>query len=171
MKITELETIRLGEFPNIIWVRIHTDEGLTGEVGAADASEDHRGFREAPDEFVEDGWFYGPGGTDGVAGADAALSAVGLARVSGLGVVERVGQSGGFEPGIAEVSTDLAGGIPVGFHGVLFAVVVGGSVEAEAGGVDAIADIEVIGCGQEGEIGGDHLVDAEATRIVLDTTA
>ena len=28
MKITELETIRLGEFPNIIWVRIHTDEGL-----------------------------------------------------------------------------------------------------------------------------------------------
>lgn len=30
MKITEIETIRLGEFPNIIWVRIHTDEGLTG---------------------------------------------------------------------------------------------------------------------------------------------
>ena len=30
MKITNLETIRLGEFPNIIWVRIHTDEGLTG---------------------------------------------------------------------------------------------------------------------------------------------
>ena len=30
MKITNLETVRLGEFPNIIWVRIHTDEGLTG---------------------------------------------------------------------------------------------------------------------------------------------
>ena len=30
MKITQLETIRLGEFPNIIWVRLHTDEGLTG---------------------------------------------------------------------------------------------------------------------------------------------
>jgi L-alanine-DL-glutamate epimerase-like enolase superfamily enzyme len=30
LKITNVETIRLGEFPNIIWVRIHTDEGLTG---------------------------------------------------------------------------------------------------------------------------------------------
>jgi len=30
MKILELETLRLGEFPNIIWVRVHTDEGLTG---------------------------------------------------------------------------------------------------------------------------------------------
>ncbi len=30
MKITNVETVRLGEFPNIIWVRIHTDEGLTG---------------------------------------------------------------------------------------------------------------------------------------------
>jgi galactonate dehydratase len=30
MKITSLETIRLGEFPNILWVRVHTDEGLTG---------------------------------------------------------------------------------------------------------------------------------------------
>ena len=30
MKITRLETIRLGEFPNILWVRIHTDEGLVG---------------------------------------------------------------------------------------------------------------------------------------------
>jgi galactonate dehydratase len=28
--IIEVETIRLDEFPNIIWVRIHTDEGLTG---------------------------------------------------------------------------------------------------------------------------------------------
>ncbi|MDP2121917.1 MAG: mandelate racemase/muconate lactonizing enzyme family protein [Hoeflea sp.] len=30
MKITSLETIRLTEFANIIWVRLHTDEGLTG---------------------------------------------------------------------------------------------------------------------------------------------
>ncbi len=30
MKITRLETIRLGEFPNLIWVRLHTDEGLVG---------------------------------------------------------------------------------------------------------------------------------------------
>ena len=30
MKITKLETIRLAEFPNIIWVRLHTDEGITG---------------------------------------------------------------------------------------------------------------------------------------------
>ena len=30
MKITEVETIRLGEFPNIIWVRLRTDEGLVG---------------------------------------------------------------------------------------------------------------------------------------------
>lgn len=30
MKITKLETIRLGGFPNLIWVRLHTDEGLVG---------------------------------------------------------------------------------------------------------------------------------------------
>ena len=30
MKITGVETIRLGEFPNLIWVRLQTDEGLTG---------------------------------------------------------------------------------------------------------------------------------------------
>jgi len=30
MKITAVETIRLGEFPNLLWVRIHTDEGLVG---------------------------------------------------------------------------------------------------------------------------------------------
>ena len=30
MKITQVETLRLGEFPNILWVRIHTDEGLVG---------------------------------------------------------------------------------------------------------------------------------------------
>jgi galactonate dehydratase len=30
MKITKLETLRLQEFPNIIWVRLYTDEGLVG---------------------------------------------------------------------------------------------------------------------------------------------
>lgn len=30
MKIRQLETVRLGEFPNILWVRLHTDEGLVG---------------------------------------------------------------------------------------------------------------------------------------------
>ncbi|MDQ7956850.1 MAG: mandelate racemase/muconate lactonizing enzyme family protein [Rhodocyclaceae bacterium] len=30
MKITQVETVRLGEFPNILWVRLHTDEGLVG---------------------------------------------------------------------------------------------------------------------------------------------
>ncbi|MDB5941467.1 MAG: dehydratase [Ramlibacter sp.] len=30
MKITGLETLRLGEFPNILWVRLQTDEGLVG---------------------------------------------------------------------------------------------------------------------------------------------
>lgn len=30
MRITALETIRVKEFPNILWVEIHTDEGLVG---------------------------------------------------------------------------------------------------------------------------------------------
>ncbi|MDB5744410.1 MAG: dehydratase [Polaromonas sp.] len=30
LKIVEVETVRLGEFPNIIWIRLRTDEGLTG---------------------------------------------------------------------------------------------------------------------------------------------
>ena len=30
MKITAFETIRLGEFPNLLWVHIHTNEGLVG---------------------------------------------------------------------------------------------------------------------------------------------
>jgi len=30
VKITKVETIRLEEFANIVWVRIHTDEGVTG---------------------------------------------------------------------------------------------------------------------------------------------
>jgi galactonate dehydratase len=30
MKITAIETIRLEEFPNLIWIQVHTDEGLIG---------------------------------------------------------------------------------------------------------------------------------------------
>jgi galactonate dehydratase len=30
MKITAIETVRLGEFPNLVWVRLRTDEGVTG---------------------------------------------------------------------------------------------------------------------------------------------
>ena len=30
MKIRQLTTIRLAEFPNILWVQLHTDEGLVG---------------------------------------------------------------------------------------------------------------------------------------------
>ena len=30
MKITGIETIRIAERPNLIWLRVHTDEGLVG---------------------------------------------------------------------------------------------------------------------------------------------
>jgi galactonate dehydratase len=30
MKITAFETIRLGEFPNLLWVHVHTDKGMVG---------------------------------------------------------------------------------------------------------------------------------------------
>ncbi len=30
MKIAQLETLRLGEFPNLVWVRVHTDQGVVG---------------------------------------------------------------------------------------------------------------------------------------------
>ncbi len=30
MKITAIETIGLEEFPNLLWVQVHTDEGLVG---------------------------------------------------------------------------------------------------------------------------------------------
>lgn len=30
MKITEIETLRPEEFPNLLWVLVHTDEGITG---------------------------------------------------------------------------------------------------------------------------------------------
>ena len=30
MKITAVETLRLGEHANLLWVRVHTDQGLVG---------------------------------------------------------------------------------------------------------------------------------------------
>ena len=30
MKINKIETIRVTQFPNLIWVELHTDEGLVG---------------------------------------------------------------------------------------------------------------------------------------------
>ena len=30
MKLTKLETLRLDEFPNLVWLRVQTDEGLSG---------------------------------------------------------------------------------------------------------------------------------------------
>src|SRR5688572_21298967 len=30
MKLAKLETLRLDEFPNLVWLRVHTDEGLYG---------------------------------------------------------------------------------------------------------------------------------------------
>src|ERR1700720_3441062 len=30
LKITKIETITLGEFPNLFWVRIYTDQGVVG---------------------------------------------------------------------------------------------------------------------------------------------
>jgi galactonate dehydratase len=30
MKVAKLETLRLGEYPNLVWVRVHTDEGPVG---------------------------------------------------------------------------------------------------------------------------------------------
>jgi galactonate dehydratase len=30
MKLAKLETLRLAEFPNLVWLRLHTDEGVFG---------------------------------------------------------------------------------------------------------------------------------------------
>ena len=30
MRITEIETLRVAEFPNVLWVRVHTDAGIVG---------------------------------------------------------------------------------------------------------------------------------------------
>jgi L-alanine-DL-glutamate epimerase-like enolase superfamily enzyme len=30
MKLAKLETLRLAEFPNLLWLRLHTDQGLMG---------------------------------------------------------------------------------------------------------------------------------------------
>ena len=30
MKVTAIETINLDEYPNVLWVHVHTDEGIVG---------------------------------------------------------------------------------------------------------------------------------------------
>jgi hypothetical protein len=30
MKIRKLETLRLEEFPNLLWIRVHSDAGIIG---------------------------------------------------------------------------------------------------------------------------------------------
>src|SRR6185295_6275327 len=39
MKINRLETLRLGEFPNLVWLRVHTDQGLIGVVETSYAAQ------------------------------------------------------------------------------------------------------------------------------------
>ena len=72
MKITAVETINLAEFPNVLWVQIHTDEGIVGlgetfyavapvaehihqtcaEYLLGDRGHGVKGFSEADDAFV-----------------------------------------------------------------------------------------------------------------------
>ncbi len=33
MKVTAVETLRLDEYPNVLWVFVHTDEGLARADG------------------------------------------------------------------------------------------------------------------------------------------
>ena len=35
MKITKLETIRIEERPNLLWLHVHTDKGIIGLGGAS----------------------------------------------------------------------------------------------------------------------------------------
>src|SRR5688500_7134247 len=39
MKLAKLETLRLAEFPNLVWLRAHTDEGLYGSGETSFAAE------------------------------------------------------------------------------------------------------------------------------------
>ena len=48
MIINAVETVRLSEHPNLLWVRLHTDDGLTGlgetyfGAGSSEADAIHR---------------------------------------------------------------------------------------------------------------------------------
>lgn len=48
MKITRIETIRLAEFPNVIWIQVHTD---AGHVGLAVRLK--LGLRDRPDATIK----------------------------------------------------------------------------------------------------------------------
>lgn len=43
MKITALETIRVAERPNLIWLQVHTDQGLVGYLGFRSSGAEMRG--------------------------------------------------------------------------------------------------------------------------------
>ena len=36
MKITRIETVRIAERPNLLWIQVHTDEGLSGAASFPD---------------------------------------------------------------------------------------------------------------------------------------
>ena len=53
MKITKLETIRLPEHPNTIWVQVHTSDGLVGLGPAADGTHTTAETVDIPSIFRE----------------------------------------------------------------------------------------------------------------------
>ncbi len=48
MKVTSIETIRMGEFPNLLWVRVYTDEGLGETFYGPDSAEGRITVPEGP---------------------------------------------------------------------------------------------------------------------------
>ena len=90
MKITALETLRLGEFANLLWVRLHTDEGLTGLgetfMGAA-AVEAYLHETVAPKLIGRD-----PGRIEAINGALAEVSA--RIKMGQTSVVRAVAKAG-----------------------------------------------------------------------------
>src|SRR5258708_29858250 len=102
---------------------------------AADAPEVHRRLLNAHDEFVQQRRLEGPGGPYRITRPDAALGSVRLSWESGFGVIQRIRERKGLEPGIAKVGPQLIGRVPVRLHSVLVALVVGRCVEAETGGI------------------------------------
>jgi hypothetical protein len=51
MKVTRIETISLAEFPNVIWIQVHTD---SGHVGLAHGAEREGSALDAQTERGED---------------------------------------------------------------------------------------------------------------------
>ena len=68
MKITAIETIRLGEFPNLLWVHVESDEGIKG-LGEV---------------------FFGAGAVDGDAGERTRAAVAAFQAAEGLEVTGEV---------------------------------------------------------------------------------